>query len=324
VTTINRALRSGTQVPVVPILLVAFIIFAATTDGFFSAVGVQSILRDSAVLMIAATGATLVFLIGGIDLTVGSTIACAGVASAAAMHATQSIAAGVVVGLGVGVVIGLVNGWFIGYWGLSPFIFTLAMLLVVRAAGYLFAAAFGGSTASSIGGLPSAVFRLGRGVTLGLPNVFYVALAVMAVAVVVLRSTMFGRRVYLMGDSEISARFNGVDVRRVKFAVYFTAAVISSLAGVILTIRVGSGSPAAGDALLLSVIAATVIGGTSLLGGSGGVVRSVFGAVLIAMVTIGLDLAGYEFWDQAVVLGLIILVGATLSSRFSIAGRLLK
>jgi ribose/xylose/arabinose/galactoside ABC-type transport system permease subunit len=314
------------DMPVVPILVIVLIYFSLTTKGFFSPLGMQSILRDSSVLMVAAVGATMVFLIGGIDLTVGSMIACSGVASALVMRDTQNIFLGILVGVITGVIVGAVNGWFIGYWGLSPFIFTLAMLLVVRAMAFMIAAvsAGGGSAKAAIGGLPDTVSTFGRGVTLAIPNLFWVALTVTCIIGGVLRWTKFGRNLYLLGDSEVAARFTGMNVKNMKFKVYLIAAIVSSLAGVLLDFRLGSGSPAGGETFLLKVIAATVIGGTSLFGGLGGVGRTAVGAILIAAVGIGLDRAGFQFWDQFIVLGLVILIGATLSSRLSIAGRLLR
>ena len=210
--------------------------------------------------------------------------------------------------------------------GLSPFIFTLAMLLVVRAIAFMIAAvsAGGGSAKASVGGLPDAVSTFGRAVTVGIPNVFWVALAVTAVIGGLLRWTKFGRDLYLLGDSEVAARFTGMNVKRMKFTVYLLAAIVSSIAGILLDFRLGSGSPAGGETFLLKVIAATVIGGTSLFGGLGGVGRTAFGAILIAVVGIGLDRAGWQYWDQFIVLGFVILIGATLSSRLSIAGRLLR
>ena len=176
----NKFVAFLRDMPVVPILVIVLIYFSLTTKGFFTPVGIQSILRDSSVLMVAAAGATMVFLIGGIDLTVGSMIACSGVASAMVMRDTQNVFLGIVVGIATGIIVGAVNGWFIGYWGLSPFIFTLAMLLVVRAMAFMIAAvsAGGGSAKAAIGGLPDVVSTFGRGVSLGIPNIFWVAIVV--------------------------------------------------------------------------------------------------------------------------------------------------
>jgi ribose/xylose/arabinose/galactoside ABC-type transport system permease subunit len=263
-------------------------------------------------------GATLVFLIAGLDLSVGSTVAASAVAAAIVMQNTSSILIGLLGGLSAGLLVGVINGALIGYAGLVPFVLTLGTLLVVRAVAYLAAAAQvgQGGTAGAVP-LPPEVTAFGRGLTFGLPNLFYVALLTAAAVAILLGATRFGRQIRLIGQNAKAAAFNGVDVPRVTFTVYALAGLLSGLAGCMLALRLGAASPAAGDALLLQVITAVIIGGTSLVGGHGGAIRTVFGAFVIVAIDRGLTLLGFQFWDQLIVLGVVILFGTLITRPWS-------
>lgn len=316
-----RRLATGTlrNAPMIPVLIIAFIAFALLANGFTSSTNLFNILRDSSVLIVAATGTTLVFLIGGLDLSVGSVVACSAVGAAIAMSSTDNVVLGVLVGVAIGAIVGALNGVLIGYARLVPFVLTLGMLLVVRAIAYLAAAITAGSggTAAAVGGLPDAATVYGRGFFAAVPNLFVLAVIIVAVVAVVLAKTRFGRYVRLVGQNETAARFNGIDVPRVKFITYTLAGLLSGIAGIMLAMRLGSGNPASGDDLLLKAITAAIIGGTALVGGHGGVVRTVFGALVITMLASGMSLMGFQFWDQAIVLGVVILLGTTLTRRWS-------
>ncbi len=323
----NRIAATGITIvrnaPMLPILVIVVIIFGFTTTGFLSVFNLQNILRDASVLTVAALGGMLVFLVSGLDLSVGSTVAGSAVGAAIVADATDSLPLAVVVGCAIGLFIGIVNGLFIGYAKLVPFILTLGTLLVVKALAYLAAAATtgAGGTAGAVPMPPEATV-FGRGVTLGLPNVFYVAAIAVAAIAVILARTRFGRQIRLIGQNEEAARFNGVNVPFVKLAVYSLAGLLSGVAGVLLAMRLGAASPAAGDALLLQVITAVIVGGTALMGGHGGAVRTLFGALVIITIDKGLSAMGFQFWDQQIVLGLVILLGTQINRRWSGSGRL--
>ncbi|TPW72945.1 ABC transporter permease [Schumannella sp. 10F1B-5-1] len=309
--------------PMVPVLVIAVIAFALLADGFTSPTNLYNILRDSSVLMVAATGTTLVFLIGGLDLSVGSVVAGSAVGAAIAMSTTRSVLFGVVVGVVIGIVIGVLNGLLIGYAKLVPFVLTLGMLLVVRAVAYLAAAvaAGAGGTAAAVGDLPESATLFGRGFIAAVPNLFVLAIVVVAVTAVLLAKTRYGRYVRLVGQNETAARFNGVNVPFIKLVTYTIAGLLSGIAGVMLSMRLGSGNPASGDDLLLRAITAAIIGGTALAGGHGGVVRTVFGALVIIALSSGLSLMGFQFWDQSIVLGIVILLGTQLTRRWTRGSR---
>jgi ribose transport system permease protein len=306
-----------------PVLVGIIIVFGIVTPQFLSVFNMQNFLRDASVLIVAAMGATLVFLIAGLDLSVGSTVAASGVGAAIVMQNTNNIVVSLAAGLAVGLAVGAVNGVLIGYARLVPFVLTLGTLLAVRAFAYLGSAAQvgQGGTAGAVS-LPLEVTAFGRGVTWGLPNIFYVAIVVVAAVAILIGATRFGREVRLIGQNEKAAAFNGVNVKRVTFLVYTIAGLLSGIAGCLLALRLGAGNPASGDALLLQVITAVIIGGTALYGGHGGAVRSVFGAFVIVAIDRGLTLLGFQFWDQQIVLGLVILFGTLITRNASARRRI--
>ena len=284
-------LRTLNAAPMLPVLVVVIVVFSLVAPGYLNPANIQNLLRDSSVLIIASMGATLVFLVAGLDLSVGSVVA---------------LVAGVVVGL----LVGVLNGVLIGPLGLNPFVTTLASLLVVRALAYVSAAIASGQggTAGAVA-MPDGVAGFGRGVVLGIPNVFIVAIAIVVLSVLLLEKTTFGRRVRLVGQNDVAAAFAGISVARVRLLVYAIAGLLAGVAGIILALRLGSGSPAAGDDMLLQVITAVIIGGTAVSGGSGGMVRTVWGALTIVAIERGMSVLGLKFYDNLIVLGVVILLG---------------
>lgn len=295
-------------VPMAPVAVLLFLLMVVLVEGFASGANLANMARTAAPLLIAATGATFVFLLGGIDLSVGSTVSLASVAGALAMRATGSVSLGIAAGLAAGALVGLINGLAVARFRLVPFVHTLAMLLAARAVAFLL------SEGRSIGRLPREALALGRHTVLGVPTIFLVALLVVALAWLVLARTPFGRWVHLAGDNRRAAVFNAVPVARVEFWVYLGAAVLAAAAGMIAVLRLGSGAPVLGDNLLLQVIAAVVIGGTSIHGGEGGVWRTATGVALVVMLDKGLNLMGLAFYDQWIAMGAIILLGSGLGA----------
>lgn len=306
-------LRTLAAAPMLPVLVIVVVVFSIVTPGYLSLLNFQNLLRDASVLIIAAMGATLVFLVSGLDLSVGSTVAASSVTAAIVAMQSGSLALGLVAGVVVGLAVGLLNGILIGPLGLNPFVITLASLLVVRALAYVSAAvnSGGGGTAGAVP-MPDGVASFGRGMTFGVPNVFLVALVVVVLSVLLLERTTFGRRVRLVGQNDIAASFTGISVPRVRLLVYTIAGLLAGLAGIILALRLGSGSPAAGDDILLQVITAVIIGGTAVSGGSGGMVRTVWGALTIVAIERGMSALGLKFYDNLIALGVVILLGTLL------------
>ena len=309
--------RVALTVPVLPITILVYLVLGITTPGFATFVNLPNLLGSMAVLAIAAIGATIVFLVAGIDLSVGSTIALASVMGAIATRDTGSMAVGLAAALAVGVVIGMINGFCIGFFGLPPFVLTLGVLLAARAIAYITAAAGGGGTAASVGQLPPQVLAFGQSTFVAIPSAFWIAFVLVICFSIFLSGTATGRSFYFVGSNERASKFNGLKVPLVKFLAYSIAGALGGVAGFILMARLGSGNATPGDALLLQVIAATVIGGTSLFGGQGGVWRTLVGVFLISGLTNALGLLGMPSWNQEIIIGAVVIFGSGLAVYLS-------
>jgi ribose/xylose/arabinose/galactoside ABC-type transport system permease subunit len=299
------------DLPMLPVILVTVAVLSFAIDGFATVGNLQNIMRQLSVILIAVCGETLVILIGGIDLSIGASIGLASVCGAFTMHATGSPILGLLACLAVGSVIGALNGFGISRGGLQPFIMTFGMMLTVRAVALLLTGGL------SVGKLPKLLLETGRMNVLGLPLVFVLGLAVAAFFWIVLSRTVFGERIYLTGSNPRAAGFSGINVERLKFQVYLIAGALAGFAAFVFMMRLGSATPTAGDQLLLQIIGSVVLGGTSLNGGEGGIIRSCSGAVLVAIIIKGLEILGAQFWDQMIVIGLLVALGSALGAWLS-------
>jgi ribose/xylose/arabinose/galactoside ABC-type transport system permease subunit len=282
------------------------IVFATIAPGFGTVANLINIALSIAVTGILAVGMTAVILTGGIDLSVGSLVALTGTAAAMAAAAVPG-AAGIValvVALAVGAIAGILNGTFVAYLRVQPFVVTLAMLTIARGAAFII------SGGRSIGNLPDSFGVLGRAVPLGIPAPVYVFAAVAVVGAFVLDRTVFGRRVYATGGNPEASWLAGVNTQRVIWLVYALNGVLAGLAGLTLASRLGAGVPNSGLQYELDVIAAVVVGGTSLAGGRGTIVGTIWGTVFIGVLTNGLNLANVDPYVQKIALGVVILVAA--------------
>lgn len=266
-----------------------------------------NIIRQTAINGILAIGVTYVILAGGIDLSVGSVMAlCGAVAASFAVTPDNAfIGVALLASLATGFVAGLVNGAVTAYLRIPAFVVTLGMLSAARGLTFIY------TDGRPISNLSPEFLWFGNGAVLGIPVPIVALALVFAVCWFVLRYTVFGRHVYAVGGNERAAITNGVRTRRVTALTYIVSGVLASLAGVILTARSTAALPQAGIAYELDAIAAVVIGGTSLSGGKGTLIGTVFGALIIGTINNGLDLLGISSYYQQVVKGLII-VGAVL------------
>ncbi len=283
--------------------------------NFLKATNLLNVANQIAVIAIVAIGMTLVILTGGIDLSVGSLIALSSVAAAVMIRdvcggqaaGTAGMLAGGVAGLLICGIAGLLSGGLITLFGIPPFIATLGMMLVASGSAYILA------EGQSINQVPDTFVWLGRGADLaGLPNAVVLMLVLYAVAHLVMSRTTFGRYVYAVGGNAEAARLSGVPVRRVLLAVYVICGLLAGLGGIVMASQLKSGAPTYGQMYELYVIAAVVVGGTSLSGGEGRVLGTLVGALIIAVIQNGMNLTGVESYTQKVVLGLVILAAVLL------------
>jgi ribose transport system permease protein len=284
---VRRPFPYAGEVTLLVILAVAWASLGAAYPTFASVDNVQNVLFSVAMVAIVGVGMTTVILTGGIDVSVGSGLAVCTVIVAKHVLGGGSVFTALLLGVGVGTVLGAVNGVLVAYGRIAPIITTFATLNLFR---YISLEIFDNQ---QVNGVPGTLNWFGtNGRTLGVPNAFWVAAALTAIAWWYLRAYATGRHLYAIGSSRDTALFAGVRVTRREFSVYVVTGALTGLAALV---AVGSGGvvqPNAGTGFELQVIAAVVIGGTSILGGRGSVVTTLLGAVLVgtlhsALVTMG-------------------------------------
>lgn len=298
-------MRSGRQLGTFGGLLALVLMLWAATPHFLTVSNLLNVLEQTAINSIVAVGMTFVIISGGIDLSVGSVLALAGIALGRALAAGLPAPLAIAVALGVGLACGLANGMLVTFGRLPPFIATLGMMSVARGAALMLA------EGRPISGFSDGFRALATGRPFTLPAPVAITAAIYAVAYFVLARTVFGRATYAIGGNEEAARLSGVSVRFHKTTVYGVAGLMAGAAAVILTARLNSAQPTAGTMYELDAIAATVIGGTSLLGGEGSLVGTLIGALIMGVLRNGLNLLNVSSFFQQVVIGLVI-IGAVL------------
>jgi len=291
-------------------VLVALIVsFSLATDHFFSVRTFHAVADQVPALLVASVGMTFVLMIGAIDLSVGSVLALGGgILGVALLQWDVPLPVGILAALALTTGIGIVNAAVILRWRLPSFIVTLGMLEMARGGAYLV-------TRSQTQYIGTPVALLADASLLGLPLPFLLAMLVVAAGQLVLSSTVFGRYAVAVGTNEEAVRLAGVDTGRVTLGVFALAGLCTGLAAVIHTGRLAAADPNAGTGFELQAIAAVVIGGTSLMGGRGSVVGSLFGVLIIAVLDTGLAQVGAQEPVKRIVTGAVI-VSAVVLDQF--------
>lgn len=305
--TIKEVLNSLT---LVLIILGLGVVLSIASPNFLKTTNILNILRQVSINGILAIGMSLVCLTGGIDLSVGSIVAFAGILTAGMLNNTSlPIFVIALIAVAVGCIMGLINGYFVAYWGAPAFVVTLSMLTVGRGLTYIYC------DGKPISKLPAEFLVIGKGSLLGLPIPTIVLLIVFIVFSVMLSKFKLGRYIYAVGGNPQAAMVSGINVKKILLLVYMFSGMCCGVAAVVLTARVSAGLATAGDGYELNAIAATVIGGTSLSGGTGKLWGTLLGALLLGMVNTGLDLLNVTSYYQQVVRGLIILGAILIDTR---------
>ena len=296
-----RARRFGTLFGLVILCAVLW----ALTPHFLTVSNLLNIAQQTSINAIVAAGMTFVIISGGIDLSVGSIVAVSGVVLGTLLHDGQPAAVAIPGALLIGVAAGLLNGALISFGGLPPFIATLGMMSVARGTALVF------TEGRPVSGFDQGFRWLATGGIGPVPAPVIVMVVVYLIAHIVLTRTTFGRYVYAIGGNEEATRLSGVAVRFHKTAIYCVSGLMSGVAAVVLTARLNSAQPIAGMMYELDAIAATVIGGTSLMGGEGSLGGTLVGALIMGVLRNGLNLLGVSSFVQQIVIGAVI-VGAVL------------
>lgn len=306
------------------IALVILVAIIASQDGnFFTARNLFNIGQNMAVTGIVAVGMTIVIVSSGLDISVGSIAGCASVAVGLMVTGVGSIAGGIAAGVALGAGLGLVNASIINYLRVNPVVATLATLSAFRGVAFLLA-----PDGKPIGVLDQTFAQLGSGRILqvagfpGVPIAFAILLVVAVLGHLVLSSTVFGRSVYSMGGNPAAARLAGIDLNRMRLAIYTISGALAGLAGVIITARTSSGQPLSGTGLELEAITAVFLGGALLAGGKGTVMGTMLAVLLLAVLSNGMNLLGIPTFYQLVAKGLLLVVAVAIGQwRMALAER---
>src|SRR5271165_5610068 len=285
-------------------LVALFLILSIASPSFLTATNLASVARQTAVINIMALGMTVVIVSGGIDLSVGSILALAGLLGAMSMQ-THAVAVGLVAAILAGTACGLANGLMITTLRVSPFIVTLGTMGIYRGLALII------SKGLPVQGIPDSFSYLAEGNLFGVPFVLWI-LAISAVAThVILQHTRLGRYAFSIGSNSEAAFYAGVPVRFHTTAVYALAGLLTGLAGMIEASRLMTGQPTSGQGYELTAIAAVVIGGGSLRGGEGGVMGTLIGAFIMGLLANGSDLLGTNPYWQQVIIGAVIILAVS-------------
>lgn len=293
---------SVSQVFVYLILLFVIIFFSVLSDKFLKTKNILNICRQVSMIGICSVGMTMVLLTGGIDISIGSLIALAGVVGAKLMaEAGWPVYLAMLIGVIVSVVCGLVSGIMVARFDVPALIATLAMQTIARGIAFILTAGI------PVYGLPETVKALGQGYFLGIPIPVYIMVLVFFIGWWMLEQTTFGRHVYALGGNEEVARLSGINVFKRKVQIYALSGLFAGISGVIMLSRINSGQPNTSEGFEMDVITAAVLGGVSVAGGQGKIINVIAGVFIMGMLSNGMTLLNLDEYWQWVVKGLVLL-----------------
>jgi len=284
------------------------IALALSSDAFLTVSNLLNVLRQASLIFLSASGLTLVIVGAGLDLSIGANVGLSACLAAAVIKSTGMLSLGFGAGLACGMAIGILNGLMVTQLRLPPFIATYGMLWMLYGVNYWY------MKGDTIYGFPPEFRALGSGNWLGVPIPVYLMIAAVLAGGIFTRYTTFGHEVYAIGANAEAARLSGIPVGSRLILSYTVSGAMAGLAGVVYLARLNSAEAGIGDALLLPAIAAVLIGGTSLFGGSGGLLGTLIGAIILTLVLNGMNLLTINTNWQPLVTGVIVLLAASVDS----------
>lgn len=289
--------------------VVLCIIMAILSPRFLAVSNIRNVLTQVSVNAVIAVGMTFVILTGGIDLSVGSTLAISGAVAATLVKGDGNVFLAIIVAIAIGAVVGLINGMLVARGKIQAFIVTLATMTVFRGVTQVY------TNGTPVSGLGRSFGVIGNKDILGIPFPVLITVVVFLAAFYVLSQTRYGRYVFALGGNEDSARLSGINTNKIKSLVYVISGITAAISGIIVTSRIGSASATAGAGYELDAIAAVVLGGTSLSGGEGSVAGTIIGALIIGVLNNGLNLLNVSPYYQAIVKGIVILLAVLIDKK---------
>lgn len=299
-------LRKFTLVFVVLVIVLAM---SFLSPVFMTVKNMTNILRQISINGILAVGMTYVILLGDIDLSVGSVVAVVSVICGSLLEKGLNYFPVCLIALGVAVLFGVFNGWLVAYLNFQPFIATLATVTIGRGV----ALAYSDGRPYIISN-PSFL-AIGQGYAWKIPIPVVILLVICAIGFIVLNYTTFGRHVFAVGGNKSAARLSGVKTKRIEMFTYIISAICACVVGIILSARISSGQPNAGEGYELDAIAATAIGGTSMNGGVGSLTGTILGFVLIGLMSNSMNLLNINSFYQQIVKGLLIIIAVFIDMK---------
>lgn len=306
---LSKRLLHSEQAGLLLALLLLCVVLSVLSPVFLSAVNLKNVLRDAALIAIAATGMVMIILLGEIDLSVGSTQAVAGIVAVWMLNWSGSIFLGFVAALLAGAVVGLANGLLVTRARINSLIATLGMMAILRGSAMV------STQAVSIQAKVDGFVEVGTGHIAGVPVPVLIAAALFALFYFVLHHTPLGRYVYAIGGNAEAARLAGLPVDRTRVLVFVIGAALAALSAFILASRLNSGQPNAGLGFELQVIAAVVLGGISLTGGVGSLVGALIGILILTVLNNGLVLLNVSSFYHDIARGAVIILAVYLDGR---------
>ncbi|HCX63064.1 ribose ABC transporter permease [Sedimentibacter sp.] len=308
-TTIKKLLKNKPLI----VLLAASVVVAIINPRFLTWGNILTVLRQTSINAVIATGMTFAILIGGIDLSVGSVLGFCGAIAAAMISSGINVFVVVIAALMLGTFIGFLNGTLITAGRLQPFIATLGTVTLLRGLILVFTKGRPISTGST--GASEAFGKIGTGFIGPIPIPVYIMIVVFILAYYILNHTRVGRYIYATGSNEEATIYSGIKTSRVKLFVYSISGMTAALAGILITARLGSAQPTAGAGYELDAIAAVVLGGTSMAGGVGTIAGTAIGALIIGILNNALNLMKVPSYYQDVAKGIVILAAVLLDRK---------
>lgn len=294
-------------------LIIFSVLISFASPRFLTKSNLLNVFRQTSINAIIAAGMTFVILTGGIDLSVGSILGFSGAIAAGLLAGGVNIFFAILAALIIGAVAGMFNGIIITKGKVQPFIATLAMMILLRGATLVYTS---GRPIPVPAATTSPIFRkIGAGYIAGIPIPIFIMAIIFLVCYLVLTQSKFGRHLYAVGGNEKAAKLSGINTDRIKVLAYTISGMLASIAGLIVTSRLSSAQPTAGDGYELDAIAAVVLGGTSLVGGQGSILGTIIGALIIGILNNALNLLDVQSYYQMIAKAVVILVAVLLDKK---------
>lgn len=303
------SMGAARELLLVGVVILLCIVWTAMNPQFLSVNNITNILRQASYTAIATVGMTMVIIIGEIDLSAGSLVCASGLVGAMVCKSTNNVVLAVLAALLTGVAVGAANGLLCAVGRLPGFIATLASMTVLRGLAYIVT---GGN---SVVWTTESFTLIGTGYIGFVPVPVIIMLVVIAFGILLTTKLRFGRYIYAVGGNMEASRWSGIAVVKVKVIVYMLMGLFTSIAGLIVVTRLGSGQPSAGQNFEMDCITAAVVGGTSMAGGRGKIVGAIVGVLLLTVLTNGMTLVGINTYWQQVFKGVIIVVSVLADTR---------